>query len=880
VTSEPCLCGDPTCQRCFPCAGCDDPFCGCQDDPKLTRPAEPGVEYAAFLARKSQLDADGGFAPVWMPAFLFDFQRALVEWALRRGRAAIFADTGLGKTVMELVFGENVVRHTKGRVLVLTPLAVGAQMEREAQRFGIAARRSADGTVHDGITITNYERLHYFKPDDFVGVIADESSILKNFDGATKAAVTEFMRKIRYRLLATATAAPNDYVELGTSSEALGYLGHVDMLTRFFVNQNNTVDTKGHWKGHAAPRAYEAKHWRFKGHAEEPFWKWVCSWARAIRRPSDLGFDDAKFTLPPLRTFTHYVKIEAREAKAMGTLFPMEAITLDEQRAAKRASLGKRVRKIVELVEGEPAEPWLVWCELNDESKEIARAIPGAVEVSGSDTPERKEAVALWFAGLHSEPCECPADGPCVCRKLTDRRRKVLVSKSSIFGFGLNFQQCARTAFVSVSHCFDAETEVLTQDGWKTFDKVSTSDLVGTVNRESLAMEWQHPTEVIWSRYEGEMIHFGGTHNFDLVVTPNHDLFAKRCTVRYPSSPGSWEFVEAQSVRDRYRRQEYRMLSAPKQWRGAAPEWFDVPVPDDMRVNARTNIVRRIPAEDMMRLAGWYVSEGHCRPLDSEHGGRIVICQTDAHPDHRAEIVALLKSLGLAVIDATKDITVHSKQLATFLVDNFGRMSRGVRLPRWVKDLDARLLTILRDTMLKGDGCHADGVAWFYRTVSRQLADDFQEVCLKTGIRASVRHRHVTGACGESECYDVSLARQHTEPSISAAPAAVPYSGYVGCVSVPNRTVIVRRNGIPVVSGNSYERQYQAIRRFWRFGQTREVHVHVIAADTESAVVDSLERKANNADVMLSRLVQFMRDSMAVQRVDHGGQRVETPPWM
>jgi hypothetical protein len=243
-------------------------------------------DYGLFLQAKGQANTGDGFDPVWMPDFLFDFQRSMVTWALRQGRAAIFEDCGLGKTPQELVYAENVVRKTNGRVLLVTALAVTVQMVREAEKFGIKVTVSRDGKAHPGITVTNYERLHLFNPSDFVGMVGDESSIIKSFAGTRRGEVTDFMRKMRYRLLATATAAPNDYIELGTSSEALGYLGHMDMLNRFFKNDLNNSAT-GRMRG-------EVIKWRFKGHAELPFWRWVCSWARAIRRPSDLGFDDAR----------------------------------------------------------------------------------------------------------------------------------------------------------------------------------------------------------------------------------------------------------------------------------------------------------------------------------------------------------------------------------------------------------------------------------------------------------------------------------------------------------------------------------------------------------------------------------------------------------
>jgi hypothetical protein len=377
--------------------------------------------YAEFLDHKAHHGAEHGFAPVWMPDFLFDFQAALVEWALVTGRAAILADCGLGKTPMELVWAENVARQTGGNVLILAPLAVSHQMVREAEKFHMRVTRSNDGTVHDGITVTNYERLSLFNPSDFAGVVCDESSILKSFDGARRTEITAFMRKTPYRLLATATAAPNDYIELGTSSEALGYLGHMDMLNRFFKNDLNN-SANGRMRG-------EVIKWRFKGHAEHAFWRWVCSWARAVRRPSDLGFDDGRFILPPLVEVDHLV-----EAKTLpeGMLFALPAVGLKEQREERRRTIRERCEKVAALV-NETGQPALVWCHLNEEGDLLESLIPDCVQVKGADSDERKEDRMIAFA---------------------DGRARVLVTKPKIGAWGLNFQHCAHITFFP-SHSFE-----------------------------------------------------------------------------------------------------------------------------------------------------------------------------------------------------------------------------------------------------------------------------------------------------------------------------------------------------------------------------------------------------------------------------------------
>lgn len=402
--------------------------------------------YAEFLERKRQSGCDSGFDPLYMPDFLFPFQAALCEWAIRKGRAAMFADCGLGKTPMQLVWAENVVRKTNRPTIILTPLAVSSQSGREAKKFGIEASVSRDGKVMPNITITNYERLHYFKPEDFSGIVLDESSILKHFDGATRKALTEFMRKIPYRLLATATAAPNDYTELGTSSEALGYLGHMDMLGRFFKND----------KGNSATGRFHGKsmEWRFKGHAENPFWRWICSWARALRKPSDLGFDDDGFILPALIENEHHVE---PLTPAEGMLFTLPAMGLQEERAERRRTIGERCTKAAALVNAHK-KPAIVWCHLNDEGDLLEELIPGCAQVSGGDSEESKEEKLLAFASGQT---------------------RVLVTKPKIGAWGLNFQHCAHVVYFP-SHSFEQYYQSVRRC-WRFGQKRSVVvDIVGT----------------------------------------------------------------------------------------------------------------------------------------------------------------------------------------------------------------------------------------------------------------------------------------------------------------------------------------------------------------------------------------------------------------
>jgi hypothetical protein len=434
------------------------------------------MKYADFLVAKSQAGADSGFSPVWMPDFLFDFQRELVEWAVRKGRAAIFADCGLGKTPMGLTVGANWAQKTHRHVLYLTPYAVGSQTLREAQKFGIEAVISRDGTLPDRpcIVIVNYERLHYFTPGDFSGVICDESSILKSFAGARRGEITAFMRKVPYRLLQTATAAPNDYIELGTSSEALGYMGHMDMLNRFFKNDLNN-SAQGRMRG-------EVIKWRLKGHAEGPFWRWVCSWARAIRRPSDLGYDDSAFVLPALNEVEHFVEAQTL---ADGMLFAMPAVGLKEQREERRRTVEERCEQVAQLVNS-TGQPALVWCHLNDEGDALESMIPDAVQVSGSDSDDAKEDRLTAFA---------------------DGKARVLITKPKIGAWGLNFQHCNHVTFFP-SHSFEQYYQAVRRC-WRFGQKRSVRvDIVTTEGERGVMQNLQRKAEQadeMFSRLVAEM---------------------------------------------------------------------------------------------------------------------------------------------------------------------------------------------------------------------------------------------------------------------------------------------------------------------------------------------------------------------------------------
>jgi len=382
-------------------------------------------DYDSFLARKLLLAEPVGFKPPADADFshLFDFQRTIVEWALRRGRAAIFASTGLGKTLMQLTWAREVMRHTGCSILILAPLAVARQTEREAVKFkidGVRYVRDQSEVTGVGIYITNYEMLSHFQAPEFGGVVIDESSCLKHHDSVTRNAIIESFSRTPFRLAATATPAPNDYVELGNHSEFLSIMSRVEMLSTFFVHDGSEGAATG---------------WRCKGHAESALFRWICSWACMIRKPSDLGYDDAKFILPELRVKHHVIPADRNQSLAAGSLFVEAATTLSKQRVARRATLDKRVAMTASIVNAEPTEQWIVWGDLNDETDDLTRQIPGAVQVKGSDSRETKEDAILQFL---------------------EGKIRVIVSKSSIFGFGLNLQCCARMAFCGVTHSWEA----------------------------------------------------------------------------------------------------------------------------------------------------------------------------------------------------------------------------------------------------------------------------------------------------------------------------------------------------------------------------------------------------------------------------------------
>lgn len=379
------------------------------------------MDYLDFIESKRHSSENYGIKPNFIPDKMFDFQKHVTEYAVKKGRCAVFLDTGLGKTIIEIAIARNYLQHTNKPVLIICPLAVAFQFIKEAEKFGIDdISYSKDGKYKTKIVVCNYERLEHFNPNNFDCVILDESSILKNFEGATKEAITAFVKKTKYRFLFTATPSPNDYIELGTSSEALGYLGYMDMLGKFFKNNNNNTCKIGR-----IAEARQGMEWYLKSHAEKSFWQWVSSWSISMRKPSDLGFDDSKHVLPELiETETIVKNTSLLTVNNQVQMFNFPAQSFAEIKAEVRATINERCEMAVRKTIGH--ETSVYWVNLNDEADIISRLDISTVEVKGKMNIDEKEELLLAFARGEI---------------------KRLITKTSITAFGLNWQHCNHTTY-------------------------------------------------------------------------------------------------------------------------------------------------------------------------------------------------------------------------------------------------------------------------------------------------------------------------------------------------------------------------------------------------------------------------------------------------
>jgi DNA modification methylase len=399
--------------------------------------------YHEFLKSKRLVVKPSGFEPNGISEILFPFQKDIVRWACKKGKAAIFAGTGLGKTGMQLEWAHQVHQHTGADVLVLAPLAVAEQTAREGEKFEVVVHLcKTQADVKPGVNITNYEKLSHFDAGHFAGIVLDESSILKSFEGKVRTEIIEAFRDTPFKLACTATPAPNDHMELANHAEFLHVMSRPEMLATFFVHDGGSTSQ-----------------WRLKGHAVKAFWEWVASWAVMMSMPSDLGYEDNGFKLPPM-------KIEQIVVDRTGYVVK-EAQTLQDRRRARTDSLDLRVQKAVDLVMSKPDESWLVWCDLNKESEALKKAIPGSIEVKGADDPDYKTSSLTGFANGDI---------------------KILISKPSIAGFGMNFQVCHNQVFTGLSDSFEQYYQAVRRS-WRFGQKEQVKVYVITSEKEGAVVK-------------------------------------------------------------------------------------------------------------------------------------------------------------------------------------------------------------------------------------------------------------------------------------------------------------------------------------------------------------------------------------------------------
>jgi DNA modification methylase len=636
-------------------------------------------------------------------------------------------------------------------------------------------------------------------------------------------------------------------------------------------------------------------------HKEKEFWLWINSWAVFLQKPSDLGYSDDGYELPELHV--HYHEVDASSGfptdrdGQMG-LFNDAAMSLQAASKEKRSSMPARIEKMMEILQADPENHYILWHDQEAERHAIKKALPQACEVYGSLDLETREHRIIDFSEgrfqylatkpvlsgsgcnfqrychksiflgigfkfndfiqsihriyrfLQTKECHIHLIYSSSERRIlevleekwrnhermvaemtklikqyglsstemeSELRRSIGVERVEVVGdyfTAVNndcVDECKRlddnsvdlihTSIPFSNHyeytpCYDEKTEVLTQRGWLSFENVTHDDHLATINPETLSLEWQQPSEIIWRPYSGKMFHFHSRGVFDLLVTPDHKMLVDSRVGNRKTGRKSkqYKLIPASELSCNFVHRKWRMLSSAKPAGGLEIENIDIPPLARGQRGPVAHEIKNISASDFMMLAGWYLSEGSCDPIlntYSRHAGRISISQSkDINPENVREIKDLFRRIGLSPRCEGRNIVVHNKPLAAFLCDQFGKGSHEKRIPRWVKDLDARrLLPLLRDTMMKGDG-NASGMA--YTSYSTQLRDDFQEICLLTGWRASI--------CGAV----VRISQNRDDPEIRDRPIEYHYNGMIGCATVPNHTLFVRRNGKAIVSGNSY----------------------------------------------------------------------------
>ena len=450
--------------------------------------------YKEFLEAKTERFLGVGFEPDGLNRNLMPFQQDIVRWACMKGRAAVFSDCGTGKSIMQLAWADAVADYTDGDVLILAPLSVAQQTVQEGQKFGIEAHYSRNGKPAGRITTANYEMLHHFTASDFAAVVMDESSLLKSATGATRCAIIEAFRATEFRLACTATPAPNDYLELGNHSEFLGIMKQTDMMSKFFYHDGG-----------------ETQNWTLKGHAEEEFWKWVCSWAVMLRKPSDIGHSDDGFVLPKLSTFQHTISVATKAVAEDLFGDVIVANTLNEQRDARRESLDARVEACAAMVNGD-SDAWLVWCDLNAEGDALEKAIHGAVQVSGADSLDQKVEKI---------------------RQFTSGEARVLVTKPKVAGMGLNLQHCHKEAFVGVTHSFEAYYQAVRRC-WRFGQKDEVSVHLFCSEREGPVLDNLMRKEQDAAIMVAEMLKHVSIHQDIAKSIREHDEYTPQHAIKFP----------------------------------------------------------------------------------------------------------------------------------------------------------------------------------------------------------------------------------------------------------------------------------------------------------------------------------------------------------
>jgi hypothetical protein len=850
--------------------------------------------YLDFLRGKIKLAQPKGFEVELdeIHPVLWRHQPVIVQWAVRGGCRAIFASFGLGKTLIQAEILRQIHMRTGSPCLVVLPLGVRQEFKRDGLRLGMEfqfIQDHADMRAGQEFYLTNYESVREGKvdPRKFGASSLDEAAVLRSFGSNTYQTFLPLFAEVPFKFVGTAMPAPNRLKELIHYAGFLGIMDTGQALTRFFQRDST-----------------QANNLTLYPHKEREFWLWVHSWACFISKPSDLGFSDDGYELPPLDVRFHEVPtnhaLAGEEKDGQLRMFKDAALGLRDAAAEKRDSLAARVECMRGILAADPEDHFILWHDLEDERNAIAAAVPEAVAVYGSQGLDEREQAIIDFSDgkfryLSAKPIiagsGCNFQRHCnraifigigykfhdflqaihrIYRFLQTREVRVDIIYSEaereilkdllakwaqhnetvekmteiIKEHGLNSLSMqdvlARTIGVerievkgdrfevanndtviearrkpdasvdlivsSIPFCYDEETQVLTRVGWKGFGQLDLgNDEIATVNRRG-QLEYQRPSRVVWERYEGEMIEFSG-RSFNLKVTPNHRMYASR---RGDSaSPDSFEIVAADAIAAEYERAKRKGESKgrilrgwrccvvpPARGTGNRPERIEIPRLDPSIRTGHGVELYWIESKDFMRLAGWYLSEGHADCFDTTRsGGRLSIaqCPTVNAANYR-EIEDLMVRIGLPPSRGKNQVSVWCRNLAYFLRAEFGHGSKHKRIPRWVLELHPDLLEILRDTMMKGDGCKRGNS---YASISPELRDNFQELCLKTGWRATLNGSKV-----------IQVGSVQIFPEIRKTPIRSKYSGMIGCATVPNGTMVVRRNGQPSISGNSNHYEY------------------------------------------------------------------------